>query len=193
MENVPESMRELASVQGGRGFLPEEQLAPRVISAQNAWLMSDILHDATTVGTAQRTRALGRDDLAGKTGTTQGGRDNWFNGFTSNLVASVWVGFDNDQSLGAGAEGSTTAVPIWMHFMEEALREVPSSRLPRPDGLVDLRVMPLTGVRAHPLDPEAMVETFMLSNLPPEPQPGEAGYMPAEAGATGPVRTEPLF
>src|SRR5690606_16990169 len=98
MDDVPDSMRELASIQGGLGFLPESRLAPRVLSPQNAWLMSDILHDVTVRGTAQRTRALNRDDLAGKTGTTNEGRDNWFNGFTRDLVASVWVGFDNNQS-----------------------------------------------------------------------------------------------
>jgi penicillin-binding protein 1A len=189
MEDVPESMRALASIQGGRGLLPEERLAPRAISAQNAWLMSDILHDAANRGTAQRTRALNRDDLAGKTGTTQKGRDNWFNGFTSNLVASVWVGFDNDQSLGAGAEGSTTAVPIWMHYMREALRGVPSSRPPRPDGLVDLRVSPSTGARAHPFDPTAITETFMLNHLPPAPRPGEAWEEP---GAAGPASSNPF-
>src|SRR5690606_8560875 len=82
MERIPEAMRELASVQGGRGFLPEERLAPRVLSAQNAWLMDSILNDVTKSGTAQRTRVLGRDDLAGKTGTTNDNRDNWFNGYT---------------------------------------------------------------------------------------------------------------
>jgi membrane carboxypeptidase/penicillin-binding protein len=124
-----------------------------------------------------------------KTGTTQKGRDNWFNGFTSNLVASVWVGFDNDQSLGAGAEGSTTAVPIWMHFMREALRGVPSSRPPRPDGLVDLRVSPSTGARAHPFDPTAITETFMLDPLPPAPRPGETWVEP---GAAGPASSNPF-
>jgi penicillin-binding protein 1A len=189
MDDVPEAMRELASIQGGRGFVPEERLAPRAISAQNAWLMSDILHDVTVRGTARRSQSLGRDDLAGKTGTNED-RDNWFGGFTSNLVATVWVGYDDYRPLGAGAEGATTALPIWMHFMREALQGVPSTRPPRPDGLVDLRISPHTGARAHPLDPEAITETFMLNRLPPEPRPGDGFYEP---GATGPTRNEPLF
>src|SRR5690606_19156258 len=74
MDDVLPSMRERAGLQGGVGFLTEERLAPRVLSAQNAWLMTDILHDVTGGGTARRTRALGRNDLAGKTGTTNDGR-----------------------------------------------------------------------------------------------------------------------
>jgi penicillin-binding protein 1A len=162
-----------------------------VISPQNAWLMSDILHDVTVRGTAQRTRSMGRDDLAGKTGTTNEGRDNWFNGFTTELVASVWVGFDDSRSLGAGAEGSTTAVPIWMHFMTEALQGVPSSRLPRPPGLIDLRISPRTGTLSSSLNPEAISETFMLEHLPELPGPGEVTFGP-EAG-TGAGRSEPIF
>ncbi|HWL64094.1 MAG TPA: transglycosylase domain-containing protein [Steroidobacteraceae bacterium] len=183
MEDIPEGMRELASVQGGRGFLPEERLAPRVITPQNAWLMSDIMHEVTTRGTARRTRSMGRDDLAGKTGTTNDGRDTWFNGFTRDLVTSVWVGHDDNSPLGDREEGATTAVPIWMYFMGEALKETPSSRPPRPPGLVDVRISPVTGHRAHPLDPGAVVEKFFVDRLPKEPSPGE-GYVPAEGGGS---------
>jgi penicillin-binding protein 1A len=189
LEDAPDGMRELASVQGGRGFIPEERLAPRVISPQNAWLMSDIMHDVTTRGTARRTQSMGRDDLAGKTGTSQEGRDTWFNGFNRDLVASVWVGHDDNTPLGDGAEGSNTAVPIWMYFMEEALKGTPSSRLPRPPGLVDVRISPTTGHRAHPLDPGAIVETFMVDRLPKEPAPGE-GYVPTEEGSRS---SAPIF
>jgi penicillin-binding protein 1A len=185
MEGIPAAMRELASIQGGRGFLPEERLAPRVISAQNAWLMSDIMHDVTVRGTARRTQALGRDDLAGKTGTNED-RDTWFNGFTTNLVASVWVGYDDYRSLGAGAEGATTALPIWMHYMREALKGVPSSRMPRPGGLVDLWISPTTGYLADPADPQAITETFMIDRLPSAPRPGEGGAASTSSG-------EPLF
>src|SRR5690606_13612569 len=86
LDEVPEPMRELFAAQGGNGFLPEERLSQPVISPQNAWLISDILHDVTVRGTAVRSRSLGRDDLAGKTGTNED-RDNWFVGFTRDLVA----------------------------------------------------------------------------------------------------------
>lgn len=189
MDNVPDEMRELASVQGGPGLLPEARLAPRVLSAQNAWLMSDIMHDVTVRGTAARTNALNRDDLAGKTGTNED-RDNWFNGFNANLVASVWIGNDDFKPLGAGAEGSTTAVPLWMYYMREALKGTPSSRPPRPsNGLVSLRISPYTGTLAVPGDPEAIVETFMVEHLPPV---GDGGYLSGEDGG-GASRGEPLF
>ncbi len=164
--DAPAALRVLAREQGGPGYLPADRLAPRVISPQNAWLMSDILHDVTVRGTAQRSSALGRDDLAGKTGTTDDYVDNWFNGFNRQLVASVWVGIDDRQSLGAGEEGSRTALPVWMHFMGEALRGSPHSRLERPDGLVDLRVSPATGYLADQADPNAVYETFMVEHPP---------------------------
>ncbi len=173
--DAPPLLRELARVQGGRGYLPAERLAPRVLSAQNAWIMDDIMHDVAVRGTAVRSQALGRNDLAGKTGTSQGNRDNWFNGFNRQLVATVWVGFDNEKSLGDREEGSSTALPIWIHFMREALREVPSSRLERPGGLVDLRVSPTTGELADQNDARAVYETFMLNHPPEMPEGGIAG------------------
>jgi penicillin-binding protein 1A len=195
LEDVPAPMRELSLLQGGAGFLPEERLAPRIISPQNAWLISDILHDVTVRGTAARSRALGRDDLAGKTGTNED-RDNWFVGFTRDIVAGVWLGYDDYRSLGARAEGSSTALPIWMHFMEEALKGTPSSRPRRPaEGLIDLRIDPYTGKLAHAADPEAIVETFMVNALPEAPRPGEPGYVPpgveVQPGTAAPAG--PLF
>lgn len=195
LEDVPAAMRELSALQGGAGFLPQERLAPRVISPQNAWLISDILHDVTVRGTAARSRALGRDDLAGKTGTNED-RDNWFVGFTRDLVAGVWLGYDDYRSLGARAEGSSTALPIWMLYMKEALKGTPPSRPPRPaEGLIDLWISRTTGKLTHPGDPDAMIETFMVNALPEAPRPGEPGYLPPGAagqpGANAPAG--PLF
>ncbi|MEO6185341.1 MAG: transglycosylase domain-containing protein [Steroidobacteraceae bacterium] len=191
--DAPPVLRELARTQGGAGYLPADRLAPRVISPQNAWLMTDIMHDATTRGTARRTRALGRDDLSGKTGTNED-RDLWFNGFNHQLVASVWVGFDDEQSVGRGEEGASTAVPIWMHFMREALRNVPSSMMPRPGGLIDLKISPFTGALADPLDPDAIYEHFMLNHQPGNSNPGDAAGLDfGPAGPQGKSSGEPLF
>jgi penicillin-binding protein 1A len=188
--DAPPALRELARRQGGLGYLPASLLASRAISAQNAWLMSDILHDVTVRGTAVRSRSLGRDDLSGKTGTSQESRDNWFNGFNSHLVASVWVGFDNEKSLGESEEGSRTALPIWIHFMREALRNVPPSRMERPGGLIDLRVSPTTGLLADQNDPNAVYETFLLNHQPALPEGGSAaGAGGAHSGGGG----EPIF
>ena len=76
------------------------QVAERAISAENAWLIDSMLAEVITRGTGQRALALGRRDLAGKTGTTNDAKDTWFNGFTRDLVATVWVGFDQERSLG---------------------------------------------------------------------------------------------
>jgi penicillin-binding protein 1A len=191
--DAPPALRELARNQGGLGFLTADRLAPRVISIQNAWLMSDILHDATVNGTAQRTRELNRNDLAGKTGTSQNYRDNWFNGFTPRIVASVWVGFDDDLSLGRGEEGSKNAVPIWIDFMRETLRDVPQQRLERPGGLIDLRVSPATGMLADESDPTGVYEIFMVEHPPKAPEGGARGGGPGSGGARGGGGGEPIF
>jgi penicillin-binding protein 1A len=146
--------------------VPQQLRAPRVLSAQNAWLTSDLLHSVATVGTGRRTTQLGRDDLSGKTGTTDEAVDNWFNGFNSQLVASAWVGFDDQRSLGEREEGSSTAVPLWMYFMREALKGMPSSRMERPPGLIDVKISPTTGEVLDPDDPAGIPEVFMADPLP---------------------------
>jgi penicillin-binding protein 1A len=194
-DDAPEPLRRLASLQGGIGYLPASRIAPRVLSPQNTWLMNSMLHDVAMRGTAQRTKALGRDDLAGKTGTN-GERDLWFNGFNSRIVASVWVGYDDERPLGESEQGGTAAVPIWMHYMREALRGVPSSTMPRPGGLIDLKVNALTGALASPGDPNAVYETFMLDHQPRAPEPGDPGYSPANGDPGRPAdkgSAEPIF
>ena len=194
-DDAPEPLRKLASLQGGIGYLPASRIAPRVLSPQNAWLMNSMMHDVAMRGTAIRTKALGRDDLAGKTGTN-GERDLWFNGFNGRIVASVWVGYDDERPLGESEQGGTAAVPIWMHYMREALRGVPSSTMPRPGGLIDLKVNALTGVLADPGDPNAVYETFMLEHQPRGAEPGDPGYAPANSDPSKPAdkgSTEPIF
>jgi penicillin-binding protein 1A len=192
--DAPEPLRSLAQLQGGRGYLPEQRLAPRVISPQNAWLMTNIMKDVVLRGTATRARALGRDDLAGKTGTSNDQRDTWFNGFNGQLVATVWVGYDEERSLGEGEDGARTAIPIWMHFMREALRNQPSRTLERPGGLIDLKVSPTTGLLADPLDPNAFYETFLMNHLPQPQDPNDArNGSNAGAGGGTAAGAEPLF
>ena len=95
-------------------------------------------------------QALGRQDLAGKTGTSNDNRDAWFSGFNGDLLATVWVGFDQERSLGSNEGGGATALPIWIYFMEEALKGAPEAPLPRPPGIVSARVSPTTGLLAPP-------------------------------------------
>ena len=168
------------------------EIAPRVISAQNAWLMNDMLREVITRGTGRRALALGRSDLAGKTGTTNEARDTWFNGYNPDLVASVWVGFDQSRPLGEGEEGSRTAVPIWVDFMREALRGMPVRSYPMPEGLAQVRISPTTGEVASADDRSAIFETFMIDRLPTGATPPatprrDADKLPLKDSA------EPLF
>jgi penicillin-binding protein 1A len=186
-----EALRIADSVRGGRGFLPQNQIAERVISPQNAYLMTDMMQDVVRRGTGRRAMQIGRNDLAGKTGTTNEAKDTWFNGFTSNLVATVWVGFDQERSLGGAEEGAKTALPIWIHYMREALRGVPEHRNEMPEGLVTLRITPDTGMLASGENPDAILETFMTDHLPAGGQFGDEG--PASADTDQNAASESLF
>jgi penicillin-binding protein 1A len=195
--DAPEPLRRMAQLQGGRGFLPEKRLAPRVLSVQNAWLMTDIMKDVITRGTAVSARTLAREDMAGKTGTSDDLRDTWFNGFNHQLVATVWVGFDEEQSLGPSEEGARTALPIWIRYMREAIRGMPLNSLERPGGIVDLKISAKTGLVADPNDPDAIYEKFLADHLPQAGESGDgtAGPTPANDGkGTGSGKgNEPLF
>ena len=176
--------------------LPEALRAPRAISAGNAWLMTDFMREAIARGTGVRARALGRSDIAGKTGTTNESRDTWFNGYSRSVVATVWVGFDQAQPLGEGEEGSRTAVPIWIDFMRDALAGVPQRGWPMPEGLVQARVSLETGALASVDDPDGIFETFMLDRMPTGGILGGnemAGVGSSGVGTVDPTTAEPIF
>ncbi|KAF0282196.1 penicillin-binding protein 1A [Spiribacter roseus] len=160
----------------------------RAISAGNAWLMRSMLRNVVEEGTARRARELGRSDIAGKTGTTNDQNDAWFSGFNADLVATVWVGFDERQSLGRYETGGRAALPIWMDFMGEALAGRPASEWSRPNGLVTVKIDPETGERVSGDAPDAIYETFRTENLPPPPAPSDEG----SSGSGGEADT-PLF
>ncbi|HEY7888064.1 MAG TPA: PBP1A family penicillin-binding protein [Steroidobacteraceae bacterium] len=154
------------ALRGGAGPLPPSRLAPQVISPQNDYLMTSMMKDVIKYGTAVRALSLNRDDIAGKTGTSNDYRDAWFNGYTPELEATVWVGYDDNRPLGAGDEGAHTALPIWMHFMRYALQGVPEWRRPMPTGIVTLRVSPQSGALVSDESPEGIPEVFMANHLP---------------------------
>ncbi|QSY67286.1 PBP1A family penicillin-binding protein [Bordetella holmesii] len=112
--------------------------AARAIDPRTAWVMDDMLRGVATSGTAARARAtLKRNDLAGKTGTTNESVDAWFSGYTPNLVATAWLGFDQPKSLGSRETGGGVAMPIWLDYMQEALKGTPEGKQrPKPDGLL---------------------------------------------------------
>ena len=153
---------------GGITYLKDDVVAPQAISPQNGFLMTDMMSDVVRRGTAARAAQLNRGDIAGKTGTTNDRRDAWFCGFTPDLVATAWVGFDHERSLGPGEQGSRTALPMWIYFMREALQGVPEHRQTPPPGIVSMRVSADTGLAARPGEPNAIFESFIAGHLPAE-------------------------
>ncbi|MBI2383762.1 MAG: penicillin-binding protein 1A [Gammaproteobacteria bacterium] len=141
--------------------------APRAIEPRIVYLARDMLRDVVTSGTAARVRELGRGDLAGKTGTTNDETDAWFNGFSSHLVAVCWLGFDQPTPLGRGEVGGRAALPMWMDFMQAALKGVPEEWPERPPGLVSVRINPQTGKLASATAQDAMFEVVQAEHLPP--------------------------
>jgi penicillin-binding protein 1A len=150
----------------GKTLIPPKNLAPQIIKPQIAYLLADMMADVIKRGTGVRARSLNRDDVAGKTGTSNDWHDAWFNGFNGDLVASVWVGFDQDRSLGQGEEGGRVAVPIWTYFMHEALAGAPRHKVPLPDGIVTVRISPETGLVASSDNPNGILEKFAEGSLP---------------------------
>lgn len=138
--------------------------APRIITPQNAYLITSALHDVIQHGTGIPARVLNRNDLAGKTGTTNNQNDGWFSGFNSNLVATVWIGFDKQQSLQEHA--LRAALPIWIKFMKAALQNQPEATMLEPPGIVTVRVNKKTGLLASPNDDNAVFEKFIKETVP---------------------------
>jgi penicillin-binding protein 1A len=150
----------------GKTLIPVKNLAPQIIKPQIAYLLADMMKDVIRHGTGMRARSLNRDDIAGKTGTTNDHHDAWFNGFNGDLVTSVWTGFDQDRSLGELEDGGRVSVPTWTYFMHEALAGAPRHGVPIPDGIVTVRISPETGLLASSDNPNGIMEKFMEGNLP---------------------------
>jgi penicillin-binding protein 1A len=122
--------------------------AERVIDSRNAFIMSSLMRDVVRAGTATRAMRLKRNDLAGKTGTTNEFVDAWFCGFQPTLVAIAWIGFDQPKTLGRNETGGTAALPIWIDYMAVALKDVPEEPFNPPAGVMVMQIDPETGVRA---------------------------------------------
>ncbi|MCP4331374.1 MAG: penicillin-binding protein 1A [Gammaproteobacteria bacterium] len=144
----------------------ESIYAPRVISAQNAFIMRSIMIDVVRRGTAVRAKALGRKDIAGKTGTTNDQIDAWFSGFNNQVVTTAWVGFDNQRSMGNRETGGRAALPMWIDFMKVALDGQPENLQEQPEGLVTIRVDAETGKPADINSSNSLFEVFRIENAP---------------------------
>ncbi|ARU90110.1 penicillin-binding protein 1A [Pseudomonas sp. M30-35] len=145
----------------------EPAVAKRIIDARTAYIMTDMLQDVIKRGTGRRALALGRDDLAGKTGTTNESKDSWFSGYNADYVTTVWTGFDQPESLGRHEFGGTVALPIWMKYMGTVLKDKPSNPPKEPPGILTLRIDPFSGRTASPGTPGAYFELFKNEDTPP--------------------------
>ena len=145
----------------------EPAAAERIVDARTAFILTSMLQDVIKRGTARRALAMGRSDLAGKTGTTNESKDSWFSGFNADYMTTVWTGFDQPESLGRNEFGGTVALPIWMNYMSAALKDKPAHMLPEPPGILSLRIDPLTGRTAAPGAENVYFELFKSEDSPP--------------------------
>ncbi|MFO8156021.1 MAG: penicillin-binding protein 1A [Pseudomonadota bacterium] len=156
--------------------IPEPEpvrVAERVIPADNAYLIDSMLRDVVKRGTGRGALTLGRDDLAGKTGTTNQQVDAWFTGYNHSQVAIAWMGYDTPRSMGSSETGARAALPMWIEYMRHALDGVPEKEMKRPPGLVSVRIDPETGRLASSSNPDAIFETFRTGRTPPPAENGQ--------------------
>ncbi|MDP8223044.1 MAG: PBP1A family penicillin-binding protein [Candidatus Lernaella stagnicola] len=145
----------------------------QVVDPQVSFVITDMMHSVASRGTGAKSNVLGRV-LAGKTGTTNDYADAWFVGFSPEVLAGVWVGYDRGgKSLGRSESGSTTALPIWIDYMRNALKGREPSSFAAPTGLVYARIDPETGLLAHP-DAPGVNEMFVAGTEPTEYAPNPA-------------------
>jgi penicillin-binding protein 1A len=155
----------------------------RVLDADVAYLTTSLMTSVVDHGTAQRAKVLGRP-LAGKTGTSNDAKDTWFAGFSPDVAAVVWVGYDDSKSLGGSEAGGLTALPAWISFMKVAHEGKPKSDFPRPGGIVEAKIDTHSGKLAYPGDEDVMSEVFLAGTEPTdvsEPYVGDGGVDAAQA------------
>jgi penicillin-binding protein 1A len=143
-----------------------EPQARDVISKETAYLITNMMEDVVLKGTGQAAKSLGRP-IAGKTGTTNDYVNAWFIGGAPNLVAGIYVGFDDRRSLGETESGAHAALPIWVNFMREALKALPIVPFAIPDGVTFVKVDPATGLlNPEQEDQAGSVEIFTKGSEP---------------------------
>jgi len=168
--------------------LPPAPPTRSVLQPDEAYLTTSLLCGVVQTGTARRAKALGRP-VAGKTGTTNDAKDAWFVGYSPELVAAVWVGYDDALPLGSGEQGAVTALPAWVDFMGQAHEGMPATNFPRPSSILLARVDPATGLLPFEGQQETVEEEFLNGSVPTEaavaPDPADGGLLdqPQDAGA----------
>jgi len=149
--------------------LPDLRFSQQVVSPENAFILDSMMREVIRSGTGRAARSLHRDDLAGKTGTTNNYFDAWFTGYSSNIVATVWVGFDRPKDLGQGESGARAALPIWVDFMKTALSGKAHALQHFPENIIRIRVNRKSGLPTDTEDPDGYPEYFAAGTEPTTP------------------------
>ena len=162
------------------GNVIEENLpkSEPVISAETAYIITSLMESVVQTGTGTRVKALNRP-TAGKTGTTNEYIDAWFMGFIPQLTCGVWVGFDDEKTLGKYETGSKAAAPIWLYFMSQVLNDTPVEDFPVAEGVVFAKIDAKTGLLASPYSENTVFQAFKEGTEPkeysPRPQAPKSG------------------
>ena len=144
----------------------EPRVNEQVIDPRIAFIMNSILKDTIQKGTGRKAfKALGREDLMGKTGTTNDA-DIWFSGYNADIAATAWAGFSSNAPVGNREWGSTTPIETWIEFAKAALPTATTNAIVVPDGIVSIKIDPETGKRAGPSDPNGIFEYFRVEFAP---------------------------
>ncbi|NOT16486.1 MAG: penicillin-binding protein 1A [Sulfuriferula sp.] len=181
----------ITDAQGKTLLQTQPEAAKPAIDPRNAFIITSLMQDVVRRGTAARVNQLGRNDLAGKTGTTNDQVDAWFAGFQPNLVAVAWVGFDQPRTLGRGETGAQAALPIWMKYMSAALKGVPQAAITPPDGITKIQINPLTGLPVSNGD-TGVYEYFYQEAVPVAKTQADANNADATDASTNANTAVPL-
>jgi penicillin-binding protein 1A len=160
-------IRAVYDAKGNKVKLPKLPAAAQVLKPQSTYVLTSMLESVVKSGTASAAKKLERP-VAGKTGTSNNARDAWFVGYTAELVAGVWVGYDDHRPLGKGESGSKSALPIWIDFMQSASAGRPAVDFPVPSGIEHVAIDPKSGLRAYEGMPDAIDEVFVAGTAPTE-------------------------
>ena len=145
---------------------PDDGVAKKVVDSRNVYIVASMMRDVIKAGTGRGALVLKRNDLSGKTGTTNDQKDAWFSGFNANIVTTAWVGFDQIRPLGSAETGGKAALPMWIDFMKVALEDMPEALPAQPPGILTLNVDQQTGLLASPGQNGSYMEIFMKENAP---------------------------
>ena len=194
-----QALRFVRRVEGPDGRdvpLPDRAEARDVLTPAEAFVVTSLLTSVVERGTARGAARLGRP-AAGKTGTSDDARDAWFVGYTPEVVAGVWVGFDDHRPLGRRESGARSALPIWMAVVEAATEGQPGAPFPMPSGVVTAAIDPATGLLAFEGQENAVEEVFVEGTapietaLPPDVADTNTFLMEQFAGVEGPTGNPP--